>query len=224
MTTQYYGHVVSYLDAKVAFPTGGFSHSSGLESALRHHGVTNTDELRRFLVCSLENTGSMSLPFVAAAHGSCLDDTKLVALDKITQCCLTNHVANRASARQGCSLLDTSSKAYRIEHLERLADHLPHCHHAVVFGALCGILGIHKIPTLTTFLYNTLRNILAAAVRLDIIGPVQAQVVQTDIQIHIQDIITRNLERKVEEAAVMYPVIDCMQNSHDIMFAKLFYS
>jgi urease accessory protein len=52
----YYWHLyIKYVF--VAYPTGGFSHSLGLEAAVKHNYVVNREQLNNYLICALENTG-----------------------------------------------------------------------------------------------------------------------------------------------------------------------
>ncbi|XP_060073770.1 uncharacterized protein LOC132553539 [Ylistrum balloti] len=206
------------------FPTGGFAHSLGLEAAVRQKILQTQGEIKDYIMCSLENSGSFCLPFVREAHDACWDSEKLVELDNLCEACTTNHVANRASVRQGRSLLDTSSQAFRVEQILELKGLLEYCHHPVVFGFVCGAMGIDQLTTLTAYLFNSLRTIVAAAVRLDQFGAIQAQVVQSELQSRIQEILERHRNRSTDDACLLNPLVDVFQNTHDIMFSKLFYS
>ncbi|XP_069122779.1 uncharacterized protein [Argopecten irradians] len=206
------------------FPTGGFAHSLGLETAVRQRILKTPEELNDYILCTLENSGSFCLPFVREAHDACWDKDKILDLDNLCEVCTTNHVAKRASVRQGRSLLDTSSQAFRVEQILEIKGSLEYCHHPVVFGCVCGAMGIDLLTTLTTYLFNCLRTVIAAAVRLDQIGAIQAQVVQTEFQSRISEILERHTSRSTDEACLLYPLVDVFQNTHDTMFSKLFYS
>lgn len=206
------------------FPTGGFSHSVGVESALKHNIVTNKNELKDCFGYCLENAGSFGIPFVTAAYNACWEIQKLVAMDNHCDVCTPNHVAKRASTRQGKSMLDTCSKAFRNQQMTLLLDKLQCCHLPVVYGAVCGIMELDIQSTLTTFLYSTLRTSIASSIRLDKVGPIEAQVIQTDLQKRIPDIVDRYKEKSTDDVCVVFPIIDLVQNAHDNMFSKLFYS
>ncbi|XP_021353106.1 urease accessory protein F-like isoform X2 [Mizuhopecten yessoensis] len=172
----------------------------------------------------LNCAGSFCLPFVREAHDAYLESDKLIELDSLCEACTANHVANRASVRQGRSLLDTSSKAFRVEQILELKGSLEYCHHSVVFGCVCGAMGVDLFTTLTTYLFSSLRTVVAAAVRLDQIGAIQAQVVQTELQSRIPEILERHQSRSTDETCLLNPLVDVFQNTHDTMFSKLFYS
>lgn len=206
------------------FPTGGFAHSLGLETAVHHDLIKTPDELTNYISCTLENSGSFCLPFVKEAHGACWDTRRLEELDSLCEACTTNHVAQRASVRQGRSLLDTSSRAFRVEQILDVKGSLKHCHHPVVFGCVCGIMGIDLTTTLTTYLFSSLRTVVSAAVRLDQVGPLQAQVVQSELQSRIPEILERHRDCSTSDACLLYPLVDIIQNTHGTMFSRLFYS
>ena len=48
-------------------------------------------------------------------------------------------------------------------------------HFAVVFGFVCGLLKLPLIKTQQLFLFSTLRTVIASAVRLGNIGPLQVR-------------------------------------------------
>lgn len=206
------------------FPCGSFSHSSGLEAAVKHRWIRHKDDFNKFLQCCLENAGSFGVPFVRASHEACWDTEKLVSLDSLCEACTSNHVANRASSKQGKSLLETASKAFRVEQILDLTETFPYYHHPVVFGCVCGIMDVDLKSTLESFLFGIVRTIVSSAVRMDLIGPVEAQAIQTDLQSRIPDVLNRNHSRSENDACLVFPVIDILQNTHDIMFSKLFYS
>ncbi|XP_064610979.1 uncharacterized protein LOC135475144 [Liolophura sinensis] len=207
-----------------AFPTGGFSHSGGLEVALKYNYVTTSEKLEQFLVCSLENAGSFSLPFLTAAFKNCFDVVKVRSLDHLIDVSTTNHVAKRASVRQGRSLLEMCHRTLDRNNLSSLWEGLSHCHQPVVLGSVCGVIGLPLQATQTMFMFGILRTVVASAVRLDIIGPVQAQLIQHKIQALIPAIIARNEDKEPDAAALAFPHVDVVQNCQDTLYSKLFYS
>lgn len=76
---------------------------------------------------------------------------------------------------QGSSLLDTSQRVFCLPELEKLSDQLPYKHFTVVYGAVCAALDISLPAASLSFLYNAIRTVVASAVRLDKIGPIEVQ-------------------------------------------------
>ncbi|XP_013414784.1 urease accessory protein F-like [Lingula anatina] len=214
-----------------AFPTGGFSHSLGLEAAVKFRLVEagNLDVLEQFTVAVLENTGSFSLPFVTEAYESSGNFMELKKLSDMCDACTSNHVAKRASTRQGRSLLSTSARTFKNELLQHFQEFSEaqadfQIHYPVMFGHLCRILGVDLSQCQTAFMFGSLRTLLASAVRLDVVGALEAQALQNKMQSFIPDIISKYRSRKAEEACVSFPLPEVLQNSQDTLFSKLFYS
>ncbi|KAL9981373.1 hypothetical protein ACROYT_G010071 [Oculina patagonica] len=170
----------------IAFPTGGFSHSFGFESATKQGFVTDFNSLKVFVLSCLQNAASFSLPFVNESHKDCHDIERIIELDGIMQAYLSNHVANRASYRQGNSLLGTACKTFGNQEMNNLQVELEnkrlYGHFATVFGFMCGLLKLSLVQTQQLFLFSTLRTVIASAVRLGNVGPLQAQSIQFEMQ------------------------------------------
>src|SRR5437868_5024051 len=65
--------------ADSAFPTGGFSHSAGLEAAAQQGEVPDAEALRTFVVGVLWQAGHGALPFLRAAYEQDADPARLDA-------------------------------------------------------------------------------------------------------------------------------------------------
>ncbi|XP_041377540.1 urease accessory protein F-like [Gigantopelta aegis] len=207
-----------------AFPSGGFSHSLGLESAIQHSLVGTKGNLQDFIVASMENAGSFGLPFVHDAYNEGDNVSKVKDMDDLCEACLSNHIAKKASIRQGNSFIDSASRIFHDKQLETLSSSLNHRHFAVVFGVTYRILGFSLDNVMTSFMFSTLRTLTSSAVRLDRIGPIEAQQIQYSLQSSIPDIIARNLDMLSEDASISFPVPDTLQNAHGLLFSKLFFS
>ncbi|GFR25777.1 urease accessory protein F [Trichonephila clavata] len=211
-----------------AFPTGGFSHSMGTEAATQNLYINDFDSLKVFILSCLENAGSSCIPFVRAAYENANNLQKVMLLDSIHNATLLNHVAHRASKLQGKSFLTTSCKVFKLPLMEKLKDladdEKVHCHLSIVFATVCATLNIPSLEVGKMYLFNCLRTIIASIVRLGKVGTIQAQHLQFEIQCCLDDILKRNWSLHPEESCISYPLTETLQNSHDTMFSKLFFS
>lgn len=211
-----------------AFPTGGFSHSMGAEAAILHHQINNKDHLKIFILSSIENTGSSCLPFVKAAHEGFRDIERLEYLDSLLNASLLNHVSHRASRHQGKSFLTTICEVFPCHEISKLNEcvenEIMHGHLAIIFAVVCATLNIPVLKVAQMFLYNSLRTVIASMVRLGKIGAVKAQRYQFEIQEHLDEIIKRNWMIPPEDSYITFPLPETLQNIHDALFSKLFYS
>lgn len=227
-----------------AFPAGGFAHSGGLEAALRWNSIGDSNDLREFLRHTLVQTGRSMLPFVSESHH---DLDRFSALDSEFDAFLSNHVANRASRSQGRAFLAAAEVAFQSrrgqvepEQLDSHAEtrrswwlgelreamsrqqtpsHLP-----VVFGAVTRLLDVSLATSLRVFLYTTTRDLISAAVRLNIVGALEAQAVQFELGEFMNRTATCCEYLRTRDAVQTASLIDLLQGSHDRLYTRLFQS
>jgi urease accessory protein len=197
-----------------AFPIGGFVHSGGLEAAWQHGEVRNRAELREFIEAALRQTIRATLPFVAAAF-----DGAAVAADRLCEAFTSNHVANRASRLQGRALVNSVQRTFQ----QVTLPDLPFGHLAPACGSIFAALRIIRERALRIYLFMQLRGWISSAVRLNIIGPMEAQSLQAAISAHAETLLlTANLS--LDRIAQTAPILEIFQASHDRLYSRLFQS
>jgi urease accessory protein len=220
-----------------AFPTGGFAHSSGLEAAWQHGEVRGRVELMAFIKTSLNQLGQAALPFVTASFDA---PEKLTEFDALCDAFTTNHVANRASRAQGRAFLtaverifpkrgiyaaSTSNGDSELKRPEdRAPDAVPFAHFAPVFGACLRELELSRETATRLFLFNQLRAVLAAAVRLNIVGPMEAQMLQHQLSSEAERVRQRCENLTLDQIAQTAPLLDLWQGAQDRLYSRLFQS
>jgi urease accessory protein len=219
--------------ADSAFPTGGFAHSGGLEAAWQHGEVRNRGELLGFAEASLRQVGRAALPFVMAAYA---EPERLAEFDALCDAFTTNHVANRASRAQGKAFLSAVQRVFeegghRGEMvakgeitLKRPKGRAPFGHVAPVMGAGLRGLEVSRETAGRLFFFNHLRGIMQAAVRLNIIGPMEAQRLQQQLSATAETVLKRCEGLAVEEMAQTSPLLDLWQGAQDRLYSRLFQS
>jgi urease accessory protein len=207
--------------ADSAFPTGGFAHSGGLEAAWRHGEVRNGVELESFVDSSLRQFCHGSLPFMIASHhelGRVLD------LDLLCESFLLNHVANRASRAQGRALLASAERIFTLPPWQASEQRPPYCHLAPVFGFVMRSLDVKFTAACRLFLFLQLRGLFASAVRLGIVGPLEAQTLQHRFAPRAEQMLDQDKSISIEEIAQTSPLLEIWQASHDRLYSRLFQS
>lgn len=216
-----------------AFPTGGFAHSSGLEAAWQHGEVRGRAELLSFVETSLEQLGHAALPFVTAAFDT---PEKLAEFDRLCDVFTTNHVANRASRAQGRAFLTAVERIFLERRAPaRLEDNgaaqradleigAPFAHFAPVFGACLRKLKVGRETGTRMFIFNQLRAVLAAAVRLNIVGPMEAQILQHQLSSRAESVRQRCEHLPLDQIAQTAPLLDLWQGDQDRLYSRLFQS
>ncbi|XP_003738487.1 urease accessory protein F [Galendromus occidentalis] len=236
-----------------SFPIGGFTHSGGLESSWRRGAVPDLEALRLFLKTTILATCSQQVPYMKTAHltastaaekalGSNTDTEesvgdleaevcKILEVDNLLSVSMNNHVAKRASTQQGKSLLSLALEMLPRRQrplLSRLLDAknrgVFEGNLAVVFGVLCASLHIGLGESLNAFTFSTLRNSVAAAVRLGRAGPVQAQILQRELLPFCCKMVSRYQDTECGDDHQSDPVLDVLQGAQDRLFTKMFYS
>jgi urease accessory protein len=203
--------------ADSAFPAGGFAHSAGLEAAWQHGEARNRTELAALLETSLRQFGHASLPFFCAAHD---EPGQLGALDQCCDAFLTNHVANRASRLQGRAFLSSAEKIFH----GRPIGPPPCGHFAPVFGAATRSLGLKRSRAARLFFFLHLRGLIAAAIRLGIVGPMEGQALQHRLGPVAGEILAQCDTLPVAEAAQTAPLLEIWQGTQDRLYSRLFQS
>jgi urease accessory protein len=209
--------------ADSAFPTGSFAHSSGLEAAWQCGEVLTVETLRRFVHHVIHQAGHASLPLLTAAYR---DPGRLAELDEVADVFLTNVVANRASRRQGRALLSTCARVWPTAALRRLeAEHSERCGHAApVTGVVMREVQVSLLAAQRLFLYTSARGVLAAAVRLGIVGSYDAQRLQFESAPVLDAVLERCGALEESSLAQTSPIVDLLQASHDRLYSRLFQS
>ncbi|WP_224363789.1 urease accessory protein UreF [Hyalangium versicolor] len=211
--------------ADSAFPTGGFSHSSGLEAAAQQGEVSDAPALRTFIEGVLWQAGHGALPFLRAAYAPGAEPTKL---DAVCEAFLSNHVANRTSRTQGRTLVATTARIFPDEELQRLHAAIRArtlvAHYAPMFGFTLRVLEVPLEQTQELFLHLALRGVASAAVRLGLLGPHEAQRLQHELAGVQSTILERCSSLSLNELAQPAPLIDLFGATHDRLYSRLFQS
>lgn len=219
--------------ADSAFPTGGFAHSAGLEAAWQHGEVRNRLALTGFIDSSLRQLGRAALPYVTESHTL---PHKLKEFDEHCEAFTSNHVANRASRAQGRAFLvavdriflRSESTPFPAKEAANLAiissAEVPYAHFAPVFGASLRSLSVSLDQTQRLFIFGHLRGLVAAAVRLNIVGPMEAQSIQHQVTTRAETLRCSCKSLRLDDLAQVAPLLDLWQGAQDRLYSRLFQS
>ena len=211
--------------ADSGFPSGGFTHSSGLEAAAQFGHVRTAEDVWHVAVAVVRQAGHGGLPFVRAAHRRPED---LPALDGRVDLFLNQLVGNRASRAQGQALLDSARRIFPDAGLEAIAgvvsEHGLRAHHAPLFGVVMSRVGVDADKASELFLYQAGRSVLGAAVRLGLLGVFESQRQQAALTHEISATLTACRELLPGEAAQTTPIVDLLQSTQDRLYSRLFQS
>ena len=211
--------------ADSAFPSGSFAHSAGLEASCQQGQVRGSVDLHLFIDAGLTSSARSSGPLVAAA---CRQPERLHELDQLADAMLNNHVANRASRAQGRALLLAAERAFSRPSLRSLREQLHRedlaGHLAPVLGATCGCLGLAPDHAVGLFIFSVLRGMVSAAVRLGIVGPMEAQSIQHEHSQRATTLAASAATGSIQDIVQTSPMIELLQMNQDRLYSRLFQS
>ncbi|MDO0938950.1 urease accessory UreF family protein [Streptomyces sp. DG2A-72] len=153
------------------FPAGGHAHSGGVEAAIAHQAVHDTDSLQAFCRGRLHTTGLTTAGLAAAAAAGVdpllLDD----AADARTPAPALRAVARRL----GRQMMRAARATFPSEDLERLAAERPQgAHQPLVLGLAARAAGLTPLDAAHAAAYESAGGPATAAVRLLSLDPLDA--------------------------------------------------
>eukprot|EP01041_Mallomonas_annulata_P008582 gene8582-17708_t len=230
------------------FPGGAFSHSGGLESALMH-GLVRRDStsFSSYAAIYLEQYCNQFLPILLQSHNVKLSESTLSDYANIDELChisLANEVSRRASISQGKCFLRVVTEAFASHEISLSALNTAtlkglyetsdgkagvlYGHYAPIFGAICRILGFPYSLSERMFMRCVIRDMVSAAARLNIIGPLEGSRIQVIFSTVIEDMLhKRSLlkdKQNLESPVQTCPILEILQSRHDQLYSRLFNS
>jgi urease accessory protein len=172
---------------------------------------------------ALHQLAHASLPYVHAIFSS---EVPFAEADEHCDAFLSNHVANRASRLQGQAFLSTCERTYGLESLSTLqveiADKSLPSHNAPVFGFVASLMRLDARATAHLFVFVQLRSWISAAVRLNIVGPMEGQRVQAELTGAAEQCVAQFGKIAMCDAAQSSPLLDLWQGTQDRLYSRLF--
>ncbi|KAK6521576.1 hypothetical protein TWF506_001789 [Arthrobotrys conoides] len=232
--------------ADSALPIGSFAFSSGLESYISHRSLrpavspkpTPRTELTRFLRLSLLSISTTTIPFITAAFKS---PASVLTLDDTFDATTTCEVARRASISQGRALCSVWDKSFASSLLkvglddddgdDKIPIHYRPDHFGPSWGYITRLSGLPDTKeaveqVVFVFLFNHVKALLSAAVRLSLIGPYVAQQILASEEVGrlVREAVERGAGIGVEEAGQSVPTVDLWQGRHERLYTRIFNS
>lgn len=208
-----------------AFPTGGFAHSGGLEAAVQLGRVTDAPELRAFALAALAQAAALSAPFVVTTVDA---PPRYAELDAIYHALLRNTISSAASRTQGQAMVSIACDAWGNQALRSAKAALRGAawngHWPIAFGLAASAVGADATLAADAFLFATGRAILSAAVRLNLVGPREAQRLQAELSSARGRLLDVALSTGIDDACQTSPVLEMLQAQQGRLYSKLFVS
>lgn len=212
-----------------AFPSGSFTLSHGLESLVYSGQIKTADDFQEFLRLLLYNKiGTSDLVALLHAHRASVNndlveiyraDLRLFASTTIAQ-------TREAQRKSGRALLMVAQSIWQDTQLETLATDTAagtiQCLHPVIFAVVGRTVLLSESDTVLAFVHSFITSLALAAIRLGVIGHIQAQVVINAIALDIEPIINNAISMTLDDMRSCTPAIDIAQMRHKYLNQRQF--
>ena len=208
-------------------PTGSYAFSNGLEAAYHLGLCTSADALDAFLRCALDAAAGSEVPFIHSCYalgeveglGELL--THYDAMQTVPSVLRASLLTGKTWMRLFDSMYPEANLATWCRSIQAQA--LP-LHFTVVFAQSLKSAGFAAADTQRLFMFQTLRDQMSAAVRLGIVGPLQAAQRQRHLVYYGERALERVAGRAYWQAARSTPQLDIAQGVHGYLYSRLFQS
>jgi urease accessory protein len=129
-------------------------------------------------------------------------------------------IAGQASRQSSTKILPNEKENMETDRMPVLRFN----HFACIFGGAMRHLEVPRETAAQLFFFNHLRSIMAAAVRLNIIGPMEAQALQRQLTPVADEVLSRCESLTLEDIAQTSTLLDLWQGAQDRLYSRLFQS
>jgi urease accessory protein len=213
------------------FPSGSYTLSHGLESLVQSGTIHTAESLETFVRLLLCNkVGNTDLVALAHAYrASELDD--LTAIGKIDALLFAQNPIEKtrlAQRQSGRALLMVASETWPHPQLGALQKQTSqgeiNCLHPVVFAVVTQVAGLAQQEALVAFVHGFVTGLLGAAIRLGVIGHLQAQQIRRAVSGDMAMVCEGAGGRSLDEMWSCTPLIDLAQMRQAKLSRRLFAS
>jgi urease accessory protein len=211
-----------------AYPTGAYSYSHGIETAVEvglvHDRATLVDWCGHIL---RHGAGWVDAVFLAKAYLAAADDD-WAAVNEIADLAAAMRGAREMgleSIQQGAAFLTASRSAWpnpKLEALARLRDG-----NAVAMPIAVGVAAAGEIPQaliVSAYLQSFAANLVSAAVRLTPLGQTDGQKAIADLALVVASVAAEALSAELDDLGTAAPMVDWTGMLHETQHTRLFRS
>ena len=213
-----------------ALPVGSYAYSQGLESASQYPFVGDFNGVQSYVTCYAKQICHSDLPYVASAHALNLNLNNTAALSEMLMdynCFVTIPSMREASIHQGQNMLRLFATLDETGQCQKLSDWARSTgeptHNAVIYGLCLRQDDMTITQTLQSFLYAAIRDQVGAAIRLNLLGPLQAATFLRRLLPLLESLVSQ-VTHDYHHAYRSSPLIDIMQGQHHLLHTRLFQS
>lgn len=213
------------------FPSGTYTFSHGLEALVQQNQIQQPEDIVSFLQILLHNKIATCdlVALIHAYRASAINDIEIIKQVETQLYAQTLIKITRKTQQQsGRALLMVAQSTWRHQQLETLARSRAlkqfHCLHPVVFGVVGNIADLNETDTALAFLHGFVTGVLGAAIRLGILGHLQAQKMLLLLATDIEQAYSIAVSMSLDQMWSCTPAIDLAQMRHSHLSTRLFAS
>ena len=207
--------------ADSALPAGGYAFSNGLEGAYQLGLLDAAGALEEFVRSALMAAAYGEMPFIHSCYAES-DDEALAAMLHFYDALIAAPAMRRASLILGKNWLRLMAGLYPKVEFTNLRP--APAHYTVVFGLALKATGFAQADAQRLYMFQVLRDQLSAAVRLGVVGPLEATRKQWGLYGHCEELLAEVAGRPYAQATRCAPQLDIAQSTHDDLYSRLFQS
>lgn len=207
--------------ADSALPAGGYAFSNGLEGAYQLGLLDACGALEEFVRSALMAAAYGEMPFIHSCYAES-DDEALADMLYFYDALIAAPAMRRASLILGKNWLRLMAGLYPKVEFTTLRP--APAHYTVVFGLALKATGFAQADAQRLYMFQVLRDQLSAAVRLGVVGPLEATRKQWGLYGHCEELLAEVAGRPYAQATRCAPQLDIAQSTHDDLYSRLFQS
>ena len=207
--------------ADSALPAGGYAFSNGLEGAYQLGLLDAPGALEEFVHSALMAAAYGEIPFIHSCYTEA-DEGAVAEMLHFYDAMIAAPAMRRASLILGKNWLRLMAGLY--PEVKRVNLRRTHAHYTVVFGLALKAAGFAQADAQQLYMFQVLRDQMSAAVRLGIVGPMEATRRQLGLYVHCEELLAEVVGRPYAQATRCVPQLDIAQSVHDDLYSRLFQS
>lgn len=213
------------------FPSGSFTLSQGLESLVKSGQIQSADQVQTFLNLLLHNKVCTTdlIALIHAYRASTTENWAEIRRADLHLLAQTLIQASReAQQKSGRALLMVACATWNDRQLERLdvagqTGEMP-CLYPVVFAVVSRVAGLSESDAVFALLHNFVTGIISAALRLGIIGHLNAQGILRQTAVEMAEVASAAAHMSLADMCSCTPSIDLAIMGHRKLDHRLFFN
>ena len=213
------------------FPSGTYTFSHGLEALVQQNKIQQPEDVVAFLQILLQNKIATCdlVALIHAYRASTADELEAIKqIDARLFAQTLIDTIRKTQQQSGRALLLVAQSTWQHRQLVALdregALKQFHCLHPIVFGVVANVADLTITDTALAFLHGFVTGVLGAAIRLGILGHLQAQKILLVLAPDIERAYTVASTMSLDEMWSGTPAIDIAQMRHSKLSSRLFAS